>query len=118
MTLEACYAQMGGDLGAALCVLESEARLRRYLSRFLDEPTARMLIAALEEERWEDVMRTAHTMKGLCRGLGLTRLYDACSTMTDALRESTPPADMRCSDRVKAECDRVMRVLRMLEADA
>ena len=49
MTLEACYAQMGEDLGAALCVLESEARLRRYLSRFLDEPTARMLIAALEE---------------------------------------------------------------------
>ena len=115
MTLEACYARMGGDLGAALRVLGSDTRLRRYLIRFLDEPTARMLFLALEDERWEDAFRTAHTMKGLCRGLGLRRLHDACGALTEALRENMPLADTRFGEQVRTEYDRVMREIRVLE---
>ena len=117
MTLEACYARMGGDLGAALRVLESETRLRRYLHRFLDEPTARMLILALEDGRWEDAFRTAHTMKGLCCGLGLTRLYSACSALTEALRDNRPPADRRHGERVRAEYAHVVQAIHALEDD-
>ena len=105
MTLEACYGEMGGDLSAALCVLESETRLKRYLIRFLDEPTARMLLLALEDARWEDAARAAHTMKGLCRGLGLT-----------PLQENKLPEDVQIAGRVKAEYERVVRAIRALES--
>ena len=116
MTLEACYGEMGGDLNAALRVLESETRLTRYLIRFLDEPTARMLLLALEDARWEDAARAAHTMKGLCRGLGLMPLHDACCALTDALRENRPPEDVQIAGRVKAEYERVVRAIRALES--
>ena len=116
MTLEACYGEMGGDSNAALRVLESETRLTRYLIRFLDEPTARMLLLALEDARWADALRAAHTMKGLCRGLGLTPLYDACCALTDALRENVPPEDAQISERVKAEYERVVHAIGALES--
>ena len=116
MTLEACYGEMGGDLNAALRVLESDTRLTRYLIRFLDEPTARMLLLALEDARWADALRAAHTMKGLCRGLGLTPLYDACCALTDALRENMPPEDAQIGEQVKAEYERVVRAIGALES--
>lgn len=115
MTLEACYGEMGGDLNAALRVLESETRLKRYLIRFLDEPTARMLLLALEDARWADALRAAHTMKGLCRGLGLTPLYDACCALASELRENRAPEDARIGERVKAEYERVVHAIHALE---
>lgn len=118
MTLQECYAQMGGDLYEALDVLESETRLRRYLVRFLDEPTERMLLLALEDRRWADAFRAAHTLKGLCRGLGLTRLHDACCALTDALRWGGPPEDEQTGERVRQEYERVVEAVRALEERA
>ena len=118
MTLAECYAQMDGDLNAALHVLESDTRLARYLVRFLDEPTARMLFLAIEDERWKDALRAAHTMKGLCRGLGLVPLHDACSDLADMLREGGSLTDARAGERVRAEYDRVVQAVRALGEEA
>lgn len=118
MTVQECYSEMGGDLGAALGVLESETRLRRYLIRFLDEPTARMLFLALEDARWEDAFRAAHTMKGLCRGLGLTRLYDGCCALADELRGGQAPLDDAVIGRVHRDYEAVTRAIRALGAEA
>ena len=114
MTLEECYAQMGGDLGAALRVMESGTRLMRYLLRFLDEPTARMLFLALEDARWKDALRAAHTMKGLCRGLGLARLHDACCALADELRDGAAPEDAAVIAEVHEAYDAVTRAVRAL----
>ena len=117
MTLEACYGEMGGDLNAALRVLESETRLTRYLIRFLDEPTARMLLLALEDARWTDALRAAHTMKGLCRGLGLTRLYDSCCALADALRGGRAPEDEAVMERLHRDYEAVTRAVRAFGAE-
>lgn len=86
MTLEECYAQMDGDLCKALAVMETRERLARYLARFADDPTARLLFASMREGRMDDAFRAAHTLKGLCAGLGLTHLGESCSRLTGALR--------------------------------
>ena len=87
MTLEACYAAMEGNLAQAMMVLGNEERARRYLLRFLDDPTAKLLFAALREGRMDDALRAAHTLKGLCRVLGLSRLLESCQALTQCLRE-------------------------------
>ena len=117
MTLQECYEDMGGDLGAALAVLESETRLTRYLGMFLDEPTARMLFLALEDARWADAFRAAHTMKGLCRGLGLTRLYESCCALANALRGSSAPEDERVIARVQRDYEAVTRAIGALREE-
>lgn len=118
MTVQECYEEIGGDLSAALGVLESETRLKRYLVRFLDEPTTRMLFLALEDERWEDAFRAAHTLKGLCRGLGLTKLHDACCALADALRDGCAPDDAQLIGSVRAAYDAVTQAIRSLEGEA
>jgi len=118
MTVQECYDEIGGDLSAALGVLESETRLVRYLIRFLDEPTARMLFLALEDARWEDAFRAAHTMKGLCRGLGLTRLYDASCALAEALRGGQAPQDDAVIERVHRDYEAVTRAIRTLGEEA
>ena len=118
MTVDACYKAMEGDYAAALGVLESESRVRRYLLRFLGDPTARMLVAALADGRWADAFRAAHTLKGLCRGLGLTRLHASCSALTDALRGGGPLEDAQLGAQVKAEYGRVVQAVSALGGDA
>ncbi|MBR2942092.1 MAG: Hpt domain-containing protein [Clostridia bacterium] len=121
MTLEACYAKMGGDCGAVLLVLGNEERARRYLLRFAEDPTARMLFAALAQARWGDALRAAHTLRGLCRGLGLARLCASCSALGDALRKEGLQGDaMRTEDfmmdaqlahQVKEDYETVLRAI-------
>jgi len=114
MTLLACYEAMEGDCAAALAVLGNEERVQRYLLRFAGDPTARMLFAALVDARRADAFRAAHTLKGLCRGLGLTRLCASCCALTDALR-----ADGRLEDalvrRVREDYDLAVRAIAALE---
>ena len=110
MTVQACYEAIEGDWATVIGVLENEVRVRRYLMRFLNDPTARVLFRALREERWEDAFRAAHTLKGLCRGLGLTRLQSACIRLTDALRGGRAPEPALMA-AVIAEYEGVMRVL-------
>lgn len=111
MTVQACYEAMNGDYAAALCVLESEARVERYLLRFAKDPTARLLFASLNSGRWEDAFRAAHTMKGLCRGLGLTGLHAACAALTDALRSGEAPGDERLRAQAEREYGAVLQAV-------
>ena len=116
MGLHACYEAMKGNCAAALDVLESEARVERYLLRFADEPTARLLLAALQEERWEDAFRAAHTLKTLCRGLGLTGLHAACLALTDALRGGQS-VDAQLCERMRREYEAVLQAVGRLAGE-
>ena len=101
MTLEECYAQMGGDLAGALAVMQSQERLVRYLLRFAADPTAQLLFASLRAGRTDDALRAAHTMTGLCRGLGLTRLCGACRALADVLRSGRAGQEGAPGDQVQ-----------------
>ena len=115
MTLEACYAEMNGDLASALLVLESEERVRRYLLRFAGDPTARLLFAALEDGRWADAFRAAHTLKGLCRALGLVPLCAACCALCDALRAGQVPQNAGV-ELAKGEYAAAMRAVGQMDS--
>lgn len=114
MTLRECYGELDGDCAGALEVLGSEERVRRYLLRFADDPTARMLFASLSDGRVQDAFRAAHTLKGLCRGLGLTQLFVSCSALTEALRGGKMDAAL-CA-LVRRDYDAAVNAIRTMEA--
>lgn len=109
MTLEECYAEMGGGLAQALSVLGREERVQRYLERFLGDPTARMLFESLGAGRMADAFRAAHTLKGLCRGLGLSRLFESCAALTECLRGGQGDAALEAC--VKRDYEQTMRAI-------
>lgn len=89
MTLEVFYNTIGSDYKSVLTRMgNSEKILAKFVRRFKDDKTAGELIAAVESGDYETAFRMAHTLKGLCANLGLDKLQNSSSELTEALRNT------------------------------
>ena len=86
MSLEACYAAMGGDLEGVRGRLLTDDRIRKFVGIFLEDKSFENLRTSLDEGNIAEAFRAAHTMKGISRDLGFTPLFEASSKLSDALR--------------------------------
>lgn len=66
MTVQECYESIGADFEGVLGRMGSEAMVKRFALKFLDEPSYRSLVKAVEEQNAEGAFRAAHTLKGIC----------------------------------------------------
>ena len=87
MTVQECYESIGADFEGVLGRMGSEAMVKRFALKFLDEPSYRSLVKAVEEQNAENAFRAAHTLKGICLNQGLDRLCIASACLTE---KSTP----------------------------
>lgn len=86
MDLKMCYQQIGGDYEDVMSRLPREEMVQRFIFKFLDEKSYDELNTAMKESDYETAFRAAHTIKGICQNLSLTRLYKSSSQLTEALR--------------------------------
>ncbi len=94
MTLQECYAAMGGDYAGVSARLPSERLVRKFILKYLDDKSFDLLCTSMAEGNYEEAFRAAHTIKGMCLNLGFTALLDSSSRLSDALRHGwTPEAD-------------------------
>ena len=82
MTMQECYE-------AVLERLHSEALIRRFALKFLEDQSYIQLKQALENKNYEDAFRGAHTLKGVCQNLSFDRLYEVSHELTELLRDGT-----------------------------
>lgn len=95
MTLQECYAAIGGDYEDAAARLRSDRLVQKFILRFLDDQSYALLCTSMEEKNYEEAFRAAHTIKGICQNLSFTRLLKSSSAMCEALRHGwTPEADV------------------------
>ena len=52
----------------------------------LDDKSFSSLETALQNRNYEEALRFVHTLKGICRNLSFTRLYESSSRMTEAFK--------------------------------
>lgn len=64
MTAKEAYESVDSNYDNVLKRLGSEAMIKRFAVKFLDDPTFNELEQALEAGNGEDAFRAAHTMKG------------------------------------------------------
>lgn len=102
MTIREFYECTGGDYEEVLSRFLSEERTARFLKMFPKDPSfggveavfpeaAAEMPEDVSEEAVGEAFRAAHTLKGVCLNLGLSRLYQSASAVTEALRA----ADLR-----------------------
>lgn len=72
-------------------MLDNEEFYFSVLKSFPEDGTFNSLKSAMEEERYEDAFKAAHTLKGLCANLGLGGIGDFATDLTEVLRN--PPYD-------------------------
>ncbi len=98
MTLQECYAAMGGDYADVAARLCSDKLVQKFILRFLDDKSYEMFCTSMEEKNYEEAFRAVHTIKGICKNLGFIRLQESSSEMSEALRHGwTPEADVLIS---------------------
>ena len=92
MTLQECYAAMGGNYEEVLGRLRSDRLIQKFVLKFVDDGSYQLLLDSMASQNYEDAFRAAHTIKGVCQNL--TRLLNSSSQLSEALRHGyTPEAD-------------------------
>ena len=61
MTVKECYEQMGSDYEGVLGRMGSEAMIKRFALKFLQDPSFNNLKENLEKNDGEEAFRAAHT---------------------------------------------------------
>ncbi len=86
MTLQECYAALGGSYDEVLGRLRSERLIQKFVLKFLDDGSFELLCRSMEEGNAEEAFRASHTIKGMCQNLSFTALGDASAELTESLR--------------------------------
>ena len=105
MTVEECYEQMGGDYADVTSRLRTDERIKRFLLKVADDASFNNLCENLAAHNIEEAFRAAHTLKGVCSNLSLTKLFQSASAITEMLRGQTEysAAVEPYLDRLKAD---------------
>lgn len=94
MTLKECYHAMEADYDGVICRLLTEERVQKFLLKAVDNQLLEKLSSSLEEGDYKEAFRSAHSLKGVCQNLGLTKLEASSSEMTEILRGGEPGQDV------------------------
>ena len=115
MTLQECYAAMGGDYEGVMGRLRSERMVQKFVLKFLADGSYELLLESVEAENWQEAFRAAHTIKGVCQNLGFDRLYQSSSALSEAMRDGKPLAGRDLLERVKADYQTTAGAIRALQ---
>lgn len=91
MTMEEFYKRVGGDYELTVQRLSNEGLLRKFIVKFLSEPSFSQLQTAVAAEDVLAAFRAAHTLKGVAASLGFGDLKRAAFLITETLRGGQLP---------------------------
>ena len=86
MTLKELYDAIGGDYNEVMGRMLKEERVTKFVGMFLRDPSFQQLSDAMAAGDYEEAFKGAHTLKGVCGNLSLTRLARVDIEVTEALR--------------------------------
>lgn len=89
MTLQECYSIIG-DYNEVMKRLPRESMVIKFIFKFLDDKSFDQLMTAIENNEYKSAFMAAHTLKGVCQNLSLSRLYEPSHLITEALRSENP----------------------------
>ena len=117
MTIQECYEAIGGNYEDILRRLRSEALIRKFTLKFLEDQSYIQLKQALENNNYEEAFRGAHTLKGVCQNLSFDRLYEVSSALTELLRDRTgeKPGIPEAMEKVTKEYEATIEEIKKLQ---
>ena len=116
MTLQECYAALGGDYAEVFSRLRSERLIQKFVLKFLDDPSYHLLETSLAGGDWPEAFRGAHTIKGVCQNLSFTTLYESSARLCEALRGGRPPQDPGLFPQVRQDYEAAVSVIRAYQS--
>ena len=116
MTIQECYAALGGDYEDVLGRLYSEALVKKFVGKFLADQSFSSLESTLKAKNYEEAFRAAHTLKGVSQNLSFTKLYQSCAPLCEALRGGFTPEAPQLAQQVAADYAQTVEAIRTFQA--
>lgn len=116
MTLEECYAKLGGDYKSVLTRMMEDTLVEKFMLRFLSDTSYDTLISALDEGNYEEAFRAAHTIKGVCQNLGFDKLFASANPLTESLRSMTSAPPKELVEEVKRDYAETINAIKEYKA--
>ncbi len=117
MTVRECYEEMGGNYEDVLSRLRTDERIVRFLGKVASDESFALLCKSIEEKNMEEAFRAAHTLKGICLNLSITKLQESASRLTEALRGKTEynPAVLPLLEEVRKDYELTVGCIAQLQ---
>ena len=115
MTVRECYEELGSDFDKVLSRLVSEALVKKFVLKFLDDPSFGQLETALADKDAETAFRAAHTLKGVCLNLGFDELFEVSAELTEKLRERKTAGSEELFQKVSQKYQKTVTAIQGLE---
>lgn len=112
MTVRESYEKIGSNFDEVLRRLGSEALVKRFALKFLNDTSFQDLKDALVKKDGETAFRAAHTLKGVCLNLGFDNLYPSSKDLTELLRAGSMDGYEELFAEVEKEYNRTCEALR------
>ena len=115
MTIQECYAELGGDFAEIKERLDSDTLIGRFMAKFLHDDSYDNLCLAIRDGRREDAFHAAHTLKGVIASLSLTKLFTSVEKITEFLRSSAdadPAETALLMDEVRRDYELTVTAIR------
>ena len=103
MTLQECYAAMGGDYEGVMGRLRSERMVQKFVLEFLADGCYDLLLSSAAAADWQEAFRAAHTIKGVCQNLSIDKLQASSSRLCESLRSGYTPEADALAEEVRAD---------------
>lgn len=112
MTLEECYARMGGNYMDVKQRLRSEKLIDKFVRKFLDDPSFVQYEAALQAKDDRSAFMALHTLKGVSQNLGMESLYEAVKEDCELFRSGWSDEAAANADALRAVYDTTCQAIR------
>lgn len=112
MTLQECYAAMGGSYEDAIARLRSEKLVQKFVLKFLSDGSYDLLCRSMAAQDYKEAFRAAHTIKGVCQNLSFHRLSDSSARLTEALRDGWNESVDALVEEVRADYEATSNAIR------
>ncbi len=112
MTLEECYARMGGNYIDVKQRLRSEKLIDKFVRKFLDDPSFVQYEAALQAKDDRSAFMALHTLKGVSQNLGMESLYEAVKEDCELFRSGWSDEAAENADALRAVYDTTCQAIR------
>lgn len=116
MTLQECYAAMGGGYDEVIGRLRSERLVQKFVLKFLADGSYQLLCSSMESKDYPEAFRAAHTIKGMCQNLSFTVLGQSSSALAEALRNGYTPEADPLLEQVKADYAAAAQAIQTFQA--
>lgn len=86
MTLQHLYQEIGGNYDQAIRILRMEKLLNKHIRKLSSNGAVPALLAAGKTLDGQQMFEAAHALKGVSGNLGLTRLFELSSEISEEFR--------------------------------